>query len=145
MCLLVSIRLMTTGFKVEGVGAVVLVLPSLALFISFLILIAPETAFRLAEWCAKPFADLFFPSEEFSKPALSYTLARRYAQDGRLDDAMLEYEKILYYYPDERTAYKELLELTRRMGDENAHQKYAAAFKKRFGEELPEDDASVSG
>lgn len=132
LSLLGSVLLMASALKMGGLGAAFPVILSMAGFLLCVLLIAPETAFKLAEWIAKPFAALFYPTEEFNKPLLSYMLARRYSQERRLEDAVSEYEKILHYYPEERDAYVELLELTERLGDPERHAQYLALFQKRF-------------
>jgi tetratricopeptide (TPR) repeat protein len=101
------------------------------LFLMAVLLIAPDTVVKIAEWCAKPFADLFYPSDEFEKPPLSYKLARRYKQERRVDEAVQEYEKILFYYPKERDAYVELIELARQAGDDELREKYEALLRER--------------
>lgn len=138
LSLLGSGLLMASALKMGGLGAAFPVILSMAGFLSCVLLIAPETAFKLAEWIAKPFAALFYPTEEFNKPSLSYLLARRYSQERRLEDAVSEYEKILHYYPEERDAYVELLELTERLGDPERHSQYLALFQKRFPTEAAE-------
>lgn len=132
LSLLGSTLLMASALKMGGLGAAFPAILSMAGFLSCVLLIAPETAFKLAEWIAKPFAASFYPTEEFNKPPLSYLLARRYSQERRLEDAVSEYEKILHYYPEERDAYVELLELTERLGDPERHAQYLALFQKRF-------------
>ena len=138
-CLLVSVRLMAGALKIEGYGAAGPAILSVISFLVSILLISAETALPLAEWCAKPFENLFFPSDQFTKPPLSYLLARRYAREQRLEDAVGEYEKIIHYYPEERTAYRELLELTRSMGATELHEEYVALFKKHFHEDPPEE------
>jgi tetratricopeptide (TPR) repeat protein len=108
------------------------VIGSMLLFLTAVLLVAPDTAVKIAEWIAKPFADLFYPSDEFEKPPLSYLLARRYSQERRVDAAVQEYEKILFYYPDERDAYLELIELAQRVGDEELREKYAGLLREKF-------------
>ena len=69
-------------------GAAFPVIGSMLLFLIAVLLMAPDTAVKLAELCAKPFAEMFYPSEEFEKPPLSYKLARRYSQERRVDAAV---------------------------------------------------------
>lgn len=135
LCLLGSVWMMAAALKIEGLGAAFPVIFSMVGFVAFVLLIAPETAFRLAEWIAKPFAALFYPTDEFKKPPLNYLLARRYSQERRLEDAVAEYEKILHYYPEERDACVELLELTTNLNAPELHAKYLALFRKRFSRE----------
>ena len=77
LSMLVSIWLMTAAFKINGFGALGHIIFSMTGFIMAVLLIAPETVFRIAEWISRPFAELFFPSEEYKKPPLSYKMARR--------------------------------------------------------------------
>jgi len=126
-----SVWLMSAGLKMGWLGAAFPVIGSMLLFLMAVLLIAPDTVVKIAEWCAKPFADLFYPSDEFEKPPLSYKLARRYKQERRVDEAVQEYEKILFYYPKERDAYVELIELARQAGDDELREKYEALLRER--------------
>jgi tetratricopeptide (TPR) repeat protein len=130
--LLASLWLMSAGLKMGWLAAAFPVIGSMLLLLMAVLLMAPDTAVKIAEWCAKPFADLFYPSDEFEKPPLSYKLARRYSQERRVDEAVQEYEKILFYYPKERAAYVELIELARQAGDDELREKYEALLRERF-------------
>jgi tetratricopeptide (TPR) repeat protein len=101
-------------------------------FVSTVLLIAPETAFWLAEQIARPFANLFYPSDTFKKPPVSYLLARRYRMERRFEDAVTQYENIIEFHPEERDAHLELIELARQMGDEELADKYNALLRRRF-------------
>jgi hypothetical protein len=129
--LLASVWLMTAGLRSSWLGAAFPVIASMLLFLTFVVLMAPDSAVKLAEWIARPFAALFYPDEEFEKPPLSYVLARRYSQERRVEEAVQEYEKILYYYPEERDAYLEIIELAKRVGDEELRVKYEAKMRDR--------------
>ena len=124
---------MSAGLKMGWLAAAFPVIGSMVLFLTAVLLVAPDTAFKIAEWIAKPFAALFYPSEEFEKPPLSYKLARRYSQERRVDEAVQEYEKILFFYPEERAAYLEVIELAKRVGDEDLRAKYEELMKKLEG------------
>lgn len=137
LSLLVSIWLMTAAFKINGLGAAGHIIFSMTAFIMAVLLIAPETAFRIAEWISRPFAELFFPSEEFKKPPLSYKMARRYTSTRRFEEAAAEYEKIIHYHPQEHDAYVELLEVAKKLGDDKLHAKCAHVLRHRFHEEVP--------
>lgn len=128
---------MAAGLKIEGFGASGHIVFSLAAFVTSVLLVAPETAMRLAEWCGRPFANILFPSDEFSKPPLSYRLARRYRTEMRHEDAIEQYENIIRHHPREADAYLELLEVAHQMGDGKLQQKYAALFRKRFKRDVP--------
>ena len=123
---------MSAGLKMEWLAAAFPVIGSMLLLLMAVLLIAPDTAVKIAEWCAKPFADLFYPSDEYEKPPLSYKLARRYKQERRVDEAVQEYEKILYYYPKERDAYVELIELAKQAGDDELREKYEGLLREKF-------------
>ena len=131
-CLCVSAKLMATALKISGFGAAGHLVISLSAMITAVVLIAPETTFRLAEWCSKFITDIIFPSEELKKPPLSYTLARRYRTEGRWHDAAEQYLTIILFYPDEREAYLELLEVAKQLDDNALYDKHLALFKKRF-------------
>ena len=128
---LASAWLMSAALKMSWLGAAFPVIGSMLLFLTAMLLMAPDTVFKIAELCAKPFADLFFPSDEFEKPPLSYLLARRYSQERKVDAAVQEYEKILFYYPEERAAYLELIELAQRVGDEELREKYEGLLNQK--------------
>jgi len=131
LALVASVWLMSAGVKMSWLAAAFPVIGSMLLHVTAVLLVAPDTAFKIAEWIAKPFADLFYPSDEFEKPPLSYLLARRYSQERRVEEAVQEYEKILFYYPEERDAYLELIELAKRVGDEELREKYEGLLRKR--------------
>lgn len=131
LALVASVWLMSAGVKMGWLAAAFPVIGSMLLFLTAVLLVAPDTAVKIAEWIAKPFADLFYPSDEFEKPPLSYLLARRYSQERRVDAAVQEYEKILFYYPEERDAYLELIELAQRVGDEELREKYEGLLRQR--------------
>jgi hypothetical protein len=133
-CLVFSWKLMAAGLRMEGLGAAPHVFFSVIGFLVTVLITSPETAFRLAEWCSRPFAAILFPSDEFAKPPLTYRLARRYRDEKRWEDAARQYRKIIRYYPKERDAYLELLDVAAQMGDRKLKRKYAALFQKRFAQ-----------
>ena len=135
LSIFISVRLMMIGLKIAGIGSAFPVIFSMATFLLAVILISPETAFRLAEWCSKPLTDLIFPSEEFKKPPLSYMMARHYTQGLRFEEAAAEYEKIIHYYPKEQDAYLELLAVAKKLKDDKLLHKYEHMFKHRFHRE----------
>ncbi|MFO1482581.1 MAG: hypothetical protein U1F71_04370 [Verrucomicrobiaceae bacterium] len=136
---------MNVAFKIGGMGAAGPVIVSMVMFVSTVLLIAPETAFWLAEQIAKPLASLFYPSDSFKKPPLSYTLARRYRNERRFDDAATQYEGIIKYYPEEKDAYLELLDVTRQMEDTGLTEKITALLCKRFPDAVSPDQVPDSG
>ncbi|MBL9134143.1 MAG: hypothetical protein JNG86_23215 [Verrucomicrobiaceae bacterium] len=132
LSLAVSIGMMKTAFKMQGIGAAGPVILSLVAFVSTVLLIAPETAFWLAEQIARPFANLFYPSDSFKKPPVSYLLARRYRAERRFDDAVTQYENIIEFHPQERDAHVELIEVACQMDDNERVRKYTALMRHRF-------------
>ena len=132
LSMLSSIWLMRAALKLQGNGAAGPVILSMVAFVSTVLLITPETAFWLAEQIAKPFANLFFPSETFKKPPVSYLLARRYRSERRFEEAVRQYENIIEFYPHERDAHVELIEVARQMGDEELAEKCTARMQRRF-------------
>lgn len=129
IALLVSAKPMAAGMKMNWLAAAFPVIGSLLLFLTFAVLMAPDTAVKLAEWIARPFAALFYPDDEFEKPPLSYVLARKYSQERKVDAALQEYEKILFYYPEEREAYLEVIELAQRVGDVELRERYEGMWR----------------
>ena len=136
-----SIWLMKAALKMQGMGAAGPVILSMGALVTTVLLIAPETAFWLAEQIAKPFANLFFPSDQFPKPPVSYLLARRYRTERRFEEAVRQYENIIAFHPEERDAHVELIEVARQMGDEELAEKYTASWHRRFGAEAKQSDS----
>ncbi|MEX2578239.1 MAG: hypothetical protein WD342_04210 [Verrucomicrobiales bacterium] len=52
---------------------------------------------------------VFFPGGELPKPVLNLKLPSFYINEGRYDEALTEYRKILKYYPDEIEAYEKAI------------------------------------
>ena len=134
VCVLASAIAMAGALKNEGMGAAFPVIFSVLSFVSAIILVAPETAVRVAELCSRPITSLIFPNDRFSKPPLSYALARRHRTMQQLDEALEEYKSIIENYPMEREAYVELMEVAERLENRKVKAKYQALFKRRFGE-----------
>jgi len=132
LSLAASVWLMKAAFKMQGMGAAGPVILSMAAFVSTVLFITPETAFWLAEQFAKPFANLFYPSDSFKKPPVSYLLARRYSTERRFEDAVTQYENIIEFHPEERDAHVELIELAHQIGDAELAEKYTALLRRRF-------------
>jgi hypothetical protein len=137
---LTSAWMMSAGLKAGGIGAAFPVIGSALLFVTFVLLIAPDTALKVSEWIARPFAALFYPDDEFEKPPLSYVLARKYSQERKVELAVQEYERILYFYPQERDAYVELIALAKRVGDEELREKYETLMRDRFERSVGSDE-----
>jgi hypothetical protein len=134
--MLLCLKLMVMGLMMDWLNAALPVIASLGCFIGAVLLLAPETTFRIAEWCSRPFTAILFPSDHFNKPPLTYKLARRYRDEKRWDDAARQYRKIIRYYPKEADAYIELLHVAGQMGDHKTERRYAALFRRRFKTEV---------
>jgi tetratricopeptide (TPR) repeat protein len=80
-------------------------------------------------------AELYYPSETAKRPPLSYRLAHYYVEDGRYDEAVAEYERIIGYYPDESPAYLELIESATLAEDLATAEKYRKKYRSHFHEE----------
>ena len=133
VCLLLSIKLMVSALIIDSVVAAPLVIASVFSFVAVVMLTAQETAVRGAEWVGRQFASIFYPSEEFSKPPLSYRLARHYRLERRFDDAIAQYRKIIRYYPKEVDAYQELLAIAEEVNDLDLKSEFENKFRKQFG------------
>jgi hypothetical protein len=137
-CLVGCVKLMVSAMLINDIGAAWHVFSSVLLFVASVVLVIPETTLRVAEWCSRPFAAILFPADEFARPPLSYQLARRYRDEHRWEDAAWQYRKIIRYYPAQCDAYMELLQVADEMGDRKMKQKYAALFRRRFGQHAGE-------
>lgn len=73
-----------------------------------IILTHTEIINPLSAFFSRVFTTVIYPDQKFKKPPLTFRLARRYAKETRYDDAILEYKKIIHFYPKEIDAYKEL-------------------------------------
>jgi tetratricopeptide (TPR) repeat protein len=69
------------------------------------ILMAVLVARPIAEFLALPFERLYMPRGEVIPPPLYY-LIEKYVQEGRLEEAMREYAKVLHYHPQEYPAHE---------------------------------------
>jgi hypothetical protein len=106
-------------------------------FIAALILVVYEAVPWLAGRFSLAFVEVYFPNLNFPKPPLSYTLARHYRVQGRLEEAAQEYQKIIRYYPREEAAYTELIEVAEQMEDRKLGGRYAALYYRRFSQGAP--------
>jgi len=52
---------------------------------------------------------IVFPVTKFNKPLLNLKLPAYYIDEGRYDEALIEYMKIIKYYPDETGAYEKAI------------------------------------
>ena len=115
----------------DGLSAFSYLLLAAAQLISSVILIAPELAHCVGGIISKPFASLFLPDEKFSRPSLSYILARKYAREMRYQEAVEEYLQIIKHYPGEREPYVEIIRIANLAGDA----KTAAKFQKKLAKQ----------
>ena len=84
----------------------------------------PELVPLIAAPVVRFFTGLFLPNETGKAP-LDYTLARFYVKNGRLEEALEQYFRILENYPQELAAYREGLEVARSTGDSAAAERLA--------------------
>ena len=133
-CLYLAVRQMTSALKIDGLAAAPFLLFGFGAFIVAIFFIAPETVVKVCEFCSRPLTNIIYPSATAEKPPLSYRLAHLYTKQLRFADAVEEYQKIIRYYPRERTAYLELLALAREIDHAKLYEKYAKLFMKRFGD-----------
>lgn len=131
-CSVFAVKLMVRGLSQESFAAAPFLILSFASVIAAILLMAPDTIFKLAEAFSRLFTGIFFPDEKFARPPLSYLLARKYTEELRTGDAINEYLNILHYYPRERQAYLELLALAKSTGHEKIYRKYSRRFHRRF-------------
>ena len=131
-CLYFSVRQMMAALKVDGFAAAPFLFFGIGAFITALLLITPETVVKICEFCSRPLTNIIYPSATADKPPLSYRLAHLYRKQLRFADAAEEYQKIIHYYPRERTAYLELLALAREVDHTRLYDKYAKLYMKRF-------------
>ena len=131
-CLYFAVRNMGSALKIDGYAAAPYLLFGFGSFIVAVCLISPETVVKVCEFCSRPLTSLIYPNAMADKPPLSYRLAHLYTKQMRFGDAVAEYQKIIQYYPRERTAYLELLTLAREIDHPKLYDKYAKLFMKRF-------------
>lgn len=114
-CLGLSFRFATKGyyrfdFALILVGALFLVIGIAVLW---------KTIFHVATRPLMLMIDsIFFPGGELAKPLLNLKLPAYYINEGRFDEALIEYRKILKYYPDETEAYEKAIWLYLTIFDE---------------------------
>lgn len=108
LAVLSGLMVWTSGLGGNGgiLGAFGATLLTLGLFITACIIIAPPIAAFLAE----PFARLYMPKGEVVPPPLYY-LVEKYEVEGRLGEALTEYQKILQYHPQDYPAHEGRMKL----------------------------------
>lgn len=132
--LYLAVRQMSTALKIDGLAAAPYLFFGFGAFILAIFLMAPETVVKICEFCSRPLTGIIYPNATAEKPPLSYRLAHLYTKQLRFADAIEEYQKIIQYYPRERSAYLELLKLAREIDHARLYDKYARLFTKRFGD-----------
>jgi hypothetical protein len=117
-----------------GYGGFPFALFGFAGLITGILLVSPEIVQPICGSFADFFLGFIYPGERATKPPLTYLLARRYRDQKRTTDSIVEYLKILHYYPNERDAYREMLALALELGDERFFRKHARRYRRKFGE-----------
>jgi len=134
ICVGAFIILMQRATVSDFVPAAAQVIFAMLALISSVFLIIPETVKPFAALAGECFGSIFFPNTRFQKPPLSYLLANLYYKEMRYEDALEEYQKIIRYYPNERTAYLELISICQLIGETKLARKYLHRFKRRFNQ-----------
>ena len=124
-------RFAIQALSYDGYFALSYLLVAAGQLIFSVILIFPELAHCLGGIISKPFASLFLPDEKFSRPPLSYILARKYAREMRYQEAVREYLQIIKHYPSEREPYEEIIRIANLVGDTQS----AAKFQKKLAKQ----------
>lgn len=127
---------MLVAFNMGSFGAAPYVIFSLVCFIASILLLIPETVKPTCHYLSGLIVSFIFPDHKFSKPSLSYALARRYIEQSRYDDAMQEYGKIIHYYPGEIEAYLGMISASSLAGETQLAEKYKKKLKARSGETI---------
>lgn len=91
---------------------------------------------KLLAIAARPFTllidSIFFPGGPLSRPILNLKLPHYYLREGRYDEALEEYRKIIRFYPDEAEAYEGAIELlVRRFQDFSTAEKLYRKSRRR--------------
>jgi tetratricopeptide (TPR) repeat protein len=128
--------LMLVAFNMESSGAAPYVIFSLVCFIASILLLIPETVKPTCHYLSGLIVSFIFPDHKFSKPALTYTLACRYIELERYDDAIREYAKIIHYYPSEVEAYLGIISASSLAGETLLAEKYKKKLMARSGETI---------
>ena len=130
---------MRAAFKIESYGAAAYVIFALVCFIASILLLIPETVKPTCRYFSGLIIAFIFPDHKFSKPALTYTLARRYMELERYEDAINEYAKIIHYYPGETEAYLEIISASSLAGENILAEKYKKKLNARPAETIAND------
>lgn len=135
VCLYACFRLIRAALAIQSSSSfqvAPLLVVAFGLFFAALLLIAKETVLPLCEFFSRIFTGLFLPHDQFSKPLLSYILARKYSREMRYTEAFEEYKKILQYYPDELDAYREIIAVCHAAGAGKLAHRFEKKLRRRF-------------
>jgi tetratricopeptide (TPR) repeat protein len=127
-----TVFLVRSIFSVGVAGYFIL---GFAALLTVLLLLSPEVIIPICKFFSRPFTYIFFPEDKFDKPPLNYTLARRFAVQMRYSDALEEYKKILYYYPKEMDAYREIISIYNITSNKKLASRYTKRFKRLYPKE----------
>ncbi len=75
----------------------------------FFLVAAIFVAGPLAQWLAEPMGSLFWPRRYYAKPQPIYGIPQSRRAQGRLEEALAEYEKIAAAHPDEVRPWLEMI------------------------------------
>jgi tetratricopeptide (TPR) repeat protein len=131
-CIYHVVATMTAALKISGIAAAAYLLIAFGALFAGVLLISPETVTRFCGYCSRILTGIIFPDAQYDKPKLSYILARTYSKQMRYSEAFEQYKKIIHYYPREKTAYIELIELLERAGENKLCIRYRRRFKRLF-------------
>jgi len=132
----VFILSMSAAFDMGSLGAAPYVIFAVVCLIASILLLIPETVKPTCRYLSGLIVGFVFPDHKFSKPALTYSLARRYIEHERYDDAINEYAKIIHYYPDETEAYLGIISSCSLAGEMRLAEKYQKKLKSCSGKKL---------
>ena len=137
------VMLISSLFKKEELGAALGAAPyvifALVFLITAILLLIPETVKPTCNYLSGLITGFIMPDQKFKRPALTYDLARSYIKRARYDDAIVEYKKIIHYYPDEVEAYLGIISACGLAGETLMAEKYQRKLKKRIANKLPHE------
>jgi hypothetical protein len=137
-CLYLCFRLTRSALGIQSIAsfhAAPLLVVAFGLFFAALLLTSKEVIIPLSELVGGFFISFLHPNARFSKPPLSYILARSYARQMRYTEAFEEYKKIVHYYPNELEAYREIIAVCNAAGAGKLAHRYEKKFRRRFPKE----------
>ena len=133
-CVALSFHLLGIDFKDRSIhpdnDAYVIV--SMCLLVGAVFFFIPEIVTPITEYFGECWGNIVFPNARFDKPPLAYHRADFYRDKERYTEALIEYKKIIRYYPGERRAWLEFIALCKMIGDTRLSEKYEKRFRRRF-------------